>query len=226
MAASACAWDKRGQRRVGPTSARTIRVHRTPPFVRGARARQHYNTSQEERPLRWQECVPASEEVTSLVRALALHGVAMLRSHLASTLRPGRGVLIRSVSRRLGSVACVREDASPNEVSNELSSSCCPSLVTRKRGSGGRGFGLDELKDARFSSRMSNRAASVLIPPRPVHRPVIASFDERNKTRIRLVAIKQLSARIFACPATCLVTEETHCPPHRPHRSPTQPRRE
>jgi hypothetical protein len=56
--------------------------------------------------------------VTSLVRALALHGVAMLRSHLASPLRPGRGVLIRSVSRRLGSVACVREDASPNEVSS------------------------------------------------------------------------------------------------------------
>jgi hypothetical protein len=38
-------------------------------------------------------------------------------SHLASPLRPGRGVLIRSVSRRLGSVAYVREDASPNEVS-------------------------------------------------------------------------------------------------------------
>src|ERR1700691_4735829 len=56
--------------------------------------------------------------ITSLVRALALHGVAMLRSHLASPLRPGRGVLIRSVSRRLGSVACVREDASPNEVSD------------------------------------------------------------------------------------------------------------
>src|ERR1700683_1275704 len=59
---------------------------------------------------------------TSLVRALALHGVARpcvgrMRSHLASPLRPGRGVLIRSVSRRLGSVACVREDASPNEVS-------------------------------------------------------------------------------------------------------------
>ena len=61
---------------------------------------------------------------TSLVRALALHGVALpvlktgsRRSHLASPLKPGRGVLIRSVSRRLGSVACVREDASPNEVS-------------------------------------------------------------------------------------------------------------
>ena len=62
---------------------------------------------------------------TSLVTALALHGVARpgatgtvrMRSHLASPLRPGRGVLIRSVSRRLGSVAYVREDASPNEVS-------------------------------------------------------------------------------------------------------------
>ena len=62
---------------------------------------------------------------TSLVRALALHGVLRpprsnrntAASHLASPLRPGRGVLIRSVSRRLGSVAYVREDASPNEVS-------------------------------------------------------------------------------------------------------------
>ena len=56
---------------------------------------------------------------TSLVRALALHGVLrpMTASHLASPLGPGRGVLIRSVSRRLGSVAYVREDASPNEVS-------------------------------------------------------------------------------------------------------------
>ena len=58
---------------------------------------------------------------TSLVRALALHGVlrspVLTASHLASPLRPGRGVLIRSVSRRLGSVAYVREDASPNEVS-------------------------------------------------------------------------------------------------------------
>jgi hypothetical protein len=39
---------------------------------------------------------------------------------LASPLRPGRGVLIRSVSRRLGSVAYVREDASPNEVSSTI----------------------------------------------------------------------------------------------------------
>ena len=72
------------------------------------------------------EVAPLTGASTSLVRALALHGVARhrarqstgrLRSHLASPLEPGRGVLIRSVSRRLGSVACVREDASPNEVS-------------------------------------------------------------------------------------------------------------
>ena len=37
-------------------------------------------------------------------------------SHLGSPLRSGRSVLIRSVSRRVGSVACVRADASPNEV--------------------------------------------------------------------------------------------------------------
>ena len=71
------------------------------------------------------------EVVTSLVRALALHGVAMLRSHLASPLRPGRGVLIRSVSRRLGSVACVREDASPNEVSLSNHFRGCPIHQTK-----------------------------------------------------------------------------------------------
>ena len=65
---------------------------------------------------------------TSLVRALALHGVLrpMTASHLASPLGPGRGVLIRSVSRRLGSVAYVREDASPNEVSRFQLHSACP----------------------------------------------------------------------------------------------------
>jgi hypothetical protein len=95
------------------------------PFVRGACARLH--TRHQLRAIRRRQAgvtSRASEEVTSLVRALALHGVAMLRSHLACPLRPGRGVLIRSVSRRLGSVACVREDASPNEVSNECSSFC------------------------------------------------------------------------------------------------------
>jgi hypothetical protein len=116
---SACAWDKQGQRREGPTSARTtIRVHRTPPFVRGAWHACTHDTNRESPSMAaGQESARACEEVTSLVRALALHGVAMLRSHLASPLKPGRGVLIRSVSRRLGSVACVREDASPNEVS-------------------------------------------------------------------------------------------------------------
>ena len=118
--ASACAWDKQERRREGPTSARTIRVHRAPPFVRGAWARlhtRHQPRGHHPLPASRKQFL-ASDEVTSLVRALALHGVAMLRSHLASPLRPGRGVLIRSVSRRLGSVACVREDASPNEVPN------------------------------------------------------------------------------------------------------------
>jgi len=131
-AASACARDWQGQRRIGPTSARTIRVHRAPPFVRGACARLH--TRHQKREL---SAAALRGEVTSLVRALALHGVARpcrLRSHLASPLGPGRGVLIRSVSRRLGSVAYVREDASPNEVSD-----------------------FDQPKDARSYSLMSNR---------------------------------------------------------------------
>jgi hypothetical protein len=37
-------------------------------------------------------------------------------SHLGSTLEPGRAVLTRGVSRRSGSVACIRADASPTEV--------------------------------------------------------------------------------------------------------------
>jgi hypothetical protein len=53
-------------------------------------------------------------------------------SHLESPLRPGRPVLTRGVSRRGGSVAYIRADASPNEVlphqwtptSDQLSSHC------------------------------------------------------------------------------------------------------
>ncbi|KEF95485.1 hypothetical protein K883_04795 [Mycobacterium sp. TKK-01-0059] len=37
-------------------------------------------------------------------------------SHLGSTLKPGGAVLTRGVFRRSGSVACIRVDASPNEV--------------------------------------------------------------------------------------------------------------
>jgi len=37
-------------------------------------------------------------------------------SHLGSTLKPGRAVLTLGVSRRSGSVACIRADASPTEV--------------------------------------------------------------------------------------------------------------
>ncbi len=55
---------------------------------------------------------------TPLVGASALHGVSGTpsESHLGSTLEPGRAVLTRGVSRRSGSVACIRADASPTEV--------------------------------------------------------------------------------------------------------------
>jgi hypothetical protein len=55
---------------------------------------------------------------TPLVGASALHGVSGTSSgsHLGSTLRPGGAVLTRGVSRRSGSVAYIRADASPTEV--------------------------------------------------------------------------------------------------------------
>jgi hypothetical protein len=54
---------------------------------------------------------------TPLVTALAIHGVSGdSGSHLGSTLKPGEAVLTLGVSRRSGSVACIRVDASPNEV--------------------------------------------------------------------------------------------------------------
>jgi hypothetical protein len=54
---------------------------------------------------------------TPLVGASALHGVSGITgSHLGSTLKPGGAVLTRGVSRRSGSVAYIRADASPTEV--------------------------------------------------------------------------------------------------------------
>jgi hypothetical protein len=59
---------------------------------------------------------------TPLVRVSALHAVSgpttkcKAGSHLGSTLKPGGAVLTLGVSRRSGSVACIRVDASPNEV--------------------------------------------------------------------------------------------------------------
>ena len=54
---------------------------------------------------------------TPLVRVSALHGVSGdSGSHLGSTLKPGGAVLTLGVSRRSGSVAYIRVDASPNEV--------------------------------------------------------------------------------------------------------------
>src|ERR1700683_1969501 len=62
--------------------------------------------------------VGASRRRTPIVGASALHGVSGVTpgSHLGSTLRSGRAVLTRGVSRRSGSVACIRADASPTEV--------------------------------------------------------------------------------------------------------------
>ena len=53
-----------------------------------------------------------------LVGASALHGVSGLSSgsHLGPTLKPGKAVLTRGVSRRSGSVAYIHADASPTEV--------------------------------------------------------------------------------------------------------------
>ena len=59
---------------------------------------------------------------TPLVRASAPHDVSwpgktiQAGSHLGSTLKPGGAVLTRGVFGRSGSVACIRVDASPNEV--------------------------------------------------------------------------------------------------------------
>src|SRR6204780_304274 len=53
-----------------------------------------------------------------VVGASAPQGVSGLSAgrHLGSTRRSGRAVLTRGVSRRSGSVACIRADASPTEV--------------------------------------------------------------------------------------------------------------
>src|ERR1700761_734502 len=53
-----------------------------------------------------------------LVGASALHGVSEQKPEAtwAQPLGPGRAVLTRGVSRRSGSVACIRADASPTEV--------------------------------------------------------------------------------------------------------------
>src|ERR1700721_1734024 len=55
---------------------------------------------------------------TPLVGASALHGVSGTSPEAtwAQPLGPGRAVLTRGVSRRSGSVACIRADASPTEV--------------------------------------------------------------------------------------------------------------
>ena len=167
---------------------------------------------------------PLSGAGTSLVRALALHGVAMLRSHLASPLRPGRGVLIRSVSRRLGSAAYVREDASPNEVSsliNQRMPAALPECQTGPalppdaqpwRDHSQHGPVRYLLKHAPRPGRYRRTR------PAPRHRRLREQFG-------LMISCCQASNQlcISPCPTTCPVTEEPQCPPHQvPQRSPTQ----
>src|SRR6202008_3902356 len=59
-----------------------------------------------------------STDRTPLVGACALPGVSgtFREATWAQPLGPGRAVLTRGVSRRSGSVACIRADASPTEV--------------------------------------------------------------------------------------------------------------
>ena len=54
-----------------------------------------------------------SRQSFGTTRRIRLFGA---ESHLGSTLKPGGAVLTRGVSRRSGSVACIRADASPTEV--------------------------------------------------------------------------------------------------------------
>jgi hypothetical protein len=68
-----------------------------------------------------------------LVRALALHGVGLAASHFESPLVPGRPGLTRSVSPRMGSVACVRAAASPNEVRLVARGVCHASVSSANR---------------------------------------------------------------------------------------------
>ena len=62
---------------------------------------------------------------TPLVRALAPAAVGPRASHFGRSLVPGKSVLTRSVFRQVGSVACVRRAASPNEV-RLLAPGCYP----------------------------------------------------------------------------------------------------
>jgi hypothetical protein len=83
------------------TSSRSQHVRITAPLA----CKQEYRTRQK------------AGNRTPLVRVSALHGVSgEPGSHLGSTLKPGGAVLTLGVSRRSGSVAYIRVDASPNEV--------------------------------------------------------------------------------------------------------------
>ena len=95
------------------TSVRTIAgTHRSLTSLTVTRARCHTRSAhtREGKPATTGRPHP-SRQSFGTTRRVRLSG-----SHLGSTLNPGGAVLTRGVSRRSGSVACIRVDASPNEV--------------------------------------------------------------------------------------------------------------
>ena len=66
-------------------------------------------------PFEYREPHPARQSFGT-TRRIRAYKKCKAGSHLGSTLKPGGAVLTLGVSRRSGSVACIRVDASPNEV--------------------------------------------------------------------------------------------------------------
>ena len=97
---------------------------------------------------------------TPLVRALAPAAVGRRASHLGRSLVPGKSVLTRSVFRQVGSVACVRRAASPNEV-RLLARGCYPGTPGRSSSSEGNLFSNTSppgsFADARHAPRRPGR---------------------------------------------------------------------
>lgn len=120
--------ERREQLGTGPTMARTT-VHLSPPSGRGRPGR--HDDSARSGPGR---DAPGSPQ---LVRALALHGVIPPSGREATWPHPlSRGEVSCTWASLdvVGSVACVREDASPNEVPFQASKSVAPRRRTHTRG--------------------------------------------------------------------------------------------
>jgi hypothetical protein len=80
------------------------------------RYRTFYAQAGERNPITIGITAPHSSEIWHYTPYPALHKYRKSGSHLGSTLKPGGAVLTLGVSRRSGSVAYIRVDASPNEV--------------------------------------------------------------------------------------------------------------